>query len=154
VLSVKETTLTRLKILIDTTFLLPALGIEVEEEVIEAIRLFRKFQIYYLEVGVLEAMWCILKVVPQEKMNMVDVGLKAIRSTYQLVSPPIEAYIKAVAIFREGHRDYIDALYYASAEALNLMWLTIDYKFIDFLKEHGYKLDGIVITPEDLKYYG
>lgn len=55
--------------LVDATFLLPALGVEVEEEVMRAIGLFRKLEVYYLEVGILEAMWKILKVVPPEKLE-------------------------------------------------------------------------------------
>ncbi len=40
-------------ILVDTTFLLPALGISVEEEAEEIIPYFRKLNIYYLEAGLL-----------------------------------------------------------------------------------------------------
>ena len=53
-----------LKVLVDTMFLLPALGFEVEEETMEVIRLFHEIEVYYLEVELLEAMWKALKVVP------------------------------------------------------------------------------------------
>ena len=42
--------------LIDTTFLLPALGVEVEEEAMKVIPFFRKLEVYYLEAGLMEAM--------------------------------------------------------------------------------------------------
>ena len=51
----------RPKILIDTSFLLPALGIEVEEEAMRIIPLFRRLEVYYLEIALLEAMWKVLK---------------------------------------------------------------------------------------------
>ena len=40
----------RPRILIDTTFLLPALGVEVEKEAMDVIRLFERAEVYYLEV--------------------------------------------------------------------------------------------------------
>ena len=45
------------ELLVDTTFLLPALGIDVEEEALEAISLFPRFKVYYLEASLLEAIW-------------------------------------------------------------------------------------------------
>jgi len=43
-----------LKVLIDTSFLLPALGVEVEKEVTEAIKNFKKAEVFYLEESLLE----------------------------------------------------------------------------------------------------
>ena len=47
----------RPRLLVDTTFLLPPLGVEVEREAMEVIPFFREFEIYYLEAGLLEALW-------------------------------------------------------------------------------------------------
>ena len=146
----RRSTSVKPKILVDTTFILPALGIEVEEEAMSIIPLFRKFNIYYLEVSILEAMWKIIKLVPTDKLNRVRMGLHAIRSTYYLLKPSPEAYMDAITIYREGHRDYIDALHYTSAKTEGMPLLTIDYEFIDFLKGHGYQVDGIINTPKDL----
>ena len=44
----------RIKILVDTSFPLPALGMKIERKGIEAIRLFRFPEIYYLEIALLE----------------------------------------------------------------------------------------------------
>ena len=47
-----------LNVLVDTSFLLPALGIEVENDVLDAIRLFTKgIEALYIEAALLEAMW-------------------------------------------------------------------------------------------------
>ncbi|PCN50910.1 hypothetical protein B6U99_01895 [Candidatus Geothermarchaeota archaeon ex4572_27] len=62
-----------------------------------------------------------------------------------------EAYIKAIDIYRKGHHDYIDALYYVSAISENMWFLTIDLNFIDFLRKHRYRVDGVVLTPDGLK---
>ncbi len=57
----REGSLTNKEILVDTSFLLPALGIDVEEIVYQAIKKFKKYNVYYLDVSLLEAMWIILK---------------------------------------------------------------------------------------------
>ena len=144
-------TLNRLAVLIDTSFLLPALGVGIEEEAERVIPLFRKINVYYLEAGLLEAMWKILKIANSKALKRVEVGIDAIRKTYNLASPPPEAYVEAAKIYRAGHRDYIDALHYSTAKALNLKLLTIDRQFIEFLLNNRYEVEKIVITPERLK---
>ncbi|MEM2590762.1 MAG: PIN domain nuclease, partial [Zestosphaera sp.] len=79
------------RVLVDTTFLLPALGVEIEEDALKAIALFRKLEIYYLEVGILEAMWKVLKAIPPEHLDIVKVGLDSIRNTYNMLDIPVEA---------------------------------------------------------------
>ena len=139
------------RVLVDTTFLLPALGVEIEEDALKAIALFRKLEIYYLEVGVLDAMRKVLKAIPLEHLEVVKVGLDSIRNTYNTLDIPVEAYIEAYRIYNEGHKDYIDALYYSTARTTGTPWLTIDKEFIEFLKQHNYRIEGIIYTPEDLK---
>jgi len=57
----KSTSRKKPRILIDTSFSLPALGVEVEEGVLNAISLFRKVEVFYLELSLVEAMWKVLK---------------------------------------------------------------------------------------------
>jgi predicted nucleic acid-binding protein len=141
----------RLSVLIDTSFLFPALGIEIEEEGMKVIPLFRRLEIYYLEVALLEAMWKVLKIVNREKLERVRIGIEAIRRSYQIVEPPPEAYIKAIEMYNKGHRDYIDALHYETARALGMLFLTMDFKFIEFLKNNNYLVKNVVITPRELR---
>ena len=147
----RRSTSKRLSVIIDTSFLLPALGIEIEEDAMRVIPLFRKLDVYYLEIALLEAMWEMLKVVDRDKLERVRLGIEAVRSSYRAVEPPPEAYINAIEIYDRGHRDYIDALHYATARALGIPWLTVDYKFIEFLRSRNYPVEGIVLTPRDLE---
>ncbi len=147
----RKSTLVKNKILIDTSFLLPALGIDVEEEVIEAIRLFKRIEVYYLEIGLLEAMWKILRIIPINKFDRVEIGVEAIRNTYNLMLSPPRAYVEAMKIYHLGHNDFIDALYYATARIKRIPWLTIDYSFIDFLSSKDFPVEGIILTPKELK---
>ena len=141
----------RPSIIIDTTFLLPALGVDVEEEAESVIPLFRKLDVYYLEVGLLEAMWKIARIAPADKLGRVMLGLEAIRRTYKLLNPSARAFIEALLIYRKGHRDYIDALYYAVAVDTGIPLLTIDHGLIEFLVKHNYEVKGVVLTPKELR---
>ncbi|MEM4677418.1 MAG: hypothetical protein QXY55_05975, partial [Candidatus Korarchaeota archaeon] len=84
-------------------------------------------------------------------LEVVKAGLDSIRNTYNTLDIPVEAYIEAYRIYNEGHKDYIDTLYYSTAKTTDTPWLTIDKEFIEFLKQHNYKIEGIIYTPEDLK---
>ena len=146
----KGTSKSKLRFLVDTSFLLPAMGIETEKEVMEAIKYFHMAEIYYLEESILEAMWKIIKVVPASKLDRVREGIEAIMETYKQVDPHPQAYIDAYRLYHEGHRDYIDNLIYATSQKLHLPLLTADREFIDFLKEKGHSIRNIA-TPDKIK---
>ena len=145
-----QSTSRKLNLLIDTSFLLPAMGIEVENEVLEAIKYFHLVNVHFMEVSVLEAMWKILKIIPREKLNLVYRGLSAIKETYTLVSAPPNAYVKAYEMLHRGHRDYVDNLLYATAHEEKMFFLTNDQDFIDFLTSTGYPTES-VLTPLKLQ---
>ena len=145
----KQSTLRRLNLLVDTSFILPAIGIEVESEVLEAVKCFYLVDVCFTEVNVLEAMWKVLKVIPEEKLNLVYRGFSAIKETYTLVDVPPSAHVKACEMFFKGHRDYIDNLLYATAYEKNMSFLTNDQEFVSFLSSAGYPT-GFVLTPSKL----
>ena len=146
----EDTSRSKLKLLVDTTFLLPAMGIETNEEAMEAIKHFHMVEIYYLELSILEAMWRIVKVVPVDKLDRVKEGIAAIIETYKQITSPPDAYIDAYKLYHEGHRDYIDNLLYTTSQRLHIPLLTIDKEFINFLKKKGHPTHNI-ITPNKIK---
>jgi predicted nucleic acid-binding protein len=135
-----------LKVLIDTSFLLPALGIDVEEEVKEAIKYFYDVEVYYTEVSVLEAMWKVMKIIPAEELNIVENGINAIRNTYMQIVPDGSSFFQAYLLYQKGHRDFIDDLLYAVSKQKGILFLTIDGEFINFLKLKEEDVSN-VITP-------
>lgn len=135
--------------IVDTSFLLPAVGIETDPEVYDAIKLFHQYEVIYLEASILEIMWKVLKTVPPQEISRVIDGLKAIFETYTSISPPAEAYADAYQLYHEGHRDFIDNLIYATSRRVNVNLLTLDLKFVKFLREKGYPAENI-LTPADL----
>lgn len=148
--SKESTSKSKLRLLVDTSFLLPAMGIDTEKEVMEAIKYFHMAEIHYLEVSILEAMWKIIKVVPADKLDRVGEGIESIMETYKQVNPHPQAYIDAYKLYHEGYRDYVDNLIYATSQKLHLLLLTADREFIDFLKEKGHSIRNIA-TPDKIK---
>lgn len=139
------------KILIDTSFILPTLGFMVEREIIEAIKYFRLFKIYYSELSFLEASWKIVRLGLSGKMEIILKGIRAVKETYSKVEIPYRAYALACKMRVDGHRDMIDNLLYSTAYFLNMRFLTIDEELISFLRSTGYPVDNVIILPEELK---
>ena len=137
-------------ILLDTSFLLPTLGIDVEDDVYRALELLKKTNLFYLEAGLLEALWVAIRFSEKIPLKTIEEGIEAIRRDYILIHPSGKSFADALMIYKLGHRDFIDALHYTTALNHNIKLLTIDKQFINFLKQNNYKLEGIVLTPKDL----
>ena len=137
-----------LKVLVDTSFILPALGVEVEKEVMDTIPHFRRFEVYYSELSILEAMWKILKITRPENLSKVITGIESVHASYKHLPIPSGAFIRAVELYKRGHSDYIDNLLYSTAQSSNLRFLTIDQSFIEFLEKNGEH--GHIITPKEI----
>ena len=131
-----------MKVLVDTSFLLPALGIDVGEEVIDIIKRFDKHEIYFTELSLLEAMWVIKRIERKGEVDLklVNTGLKSIFYTYKLVKIPRTAYIKAVKDKR--HNDLIDLILYYTALAYNMKFLTLDEKLKE-IDEQGVVINSL-----------
>jgi predicted nucleic acid-binding protein len=126
-----------MKILIDTSFILPPLGIDVGESVVNIIKEFDKHEIYFTELSLIEAMWVIrrlLKEGTKVDFKIVKTGLKSVIKTYRLLRIPISAYINAVNDRR--HNDLIDMIIYYTAKAYNLKLLTLDKKLKEIDNEN------------------
>jgi predicted nucleic acid-binding protein len=126
-----------MKILIDTSFILPPLGIDVGESVLNTIKEFDKHEIYFTELSLVEAMWVIrrlLKEGTKVDFKIVKTGLKSVIKTYRLLRIPISAYINAVNDRR--HSDLIDMIIYYTAKAYNLKLLTVDKKLKEIDNEN------------------
>jgi len=126
-----------MKILIDTSFILPPLGIDVGESVLNTIKEFDKHEIYFTELSLVEAMWVIrrlLKEGTKVDFKIVKTGLKSVIKTYRLLRIPISAYTNAVNDRR--HSDLIDMIIYYTAKAYNLKLLTLDKKLKEIDNEN------------------
>jgi len=73
--------LEKTKILIDTSFLLPALCVDVQEEVYKAISHFRRINVYYTKLEILKTIWKILRIFDGIKLDKIFLGLESMKRT-------------------------------------------------------------------------
>jgi len=145
---------TKYKILLDSTYILPILGIEVEdiEEILTTLReLSRngKAIFYYTEFNIIE----ILGKISREDYdpNIVSKGLSIIQEEFKLTNPTTEGYIKAIELKKKGFKDLIDLLLYTTSTTRNLIFLTRDKPLIEFLKNSREDIENIIYEEEFIK---
>ena len=93
---------TELRILLDSTYILPILGVEVEgiDEVLVVLRRLRRkkrARFYYTEFNILEILGKIAKV--RYNRDIVATGLSLIQEEFELVHPTVEGYIKGFRFY-------------------------------------------------------
>jgi len=142
------------KILLDTSFLLPTLGIEVEREVVQAISRIdhEQTQLFYSEWSLLESSWVAIRLM---KQNMFEEpvyrrGLLSITKThvYNTITMDPDDYLTALTFFQKGHPDMIDNLLYAAALRNGCKFLTIDKGLSHFISKTG--LEDVILTPNGI----
>ncbi|MEZ0248994.1 MAG: PIN domain-containing protein [Thermoproteus sp.] len=138
-----------MRILLDTTYLLPILGVKVPE-VTPALRALRgrgDLELYYSPFSLLEALGKIVK--GRYDPRSLEAGLTSIAARFGEVTPSPSGYLKAAELRQRGHRDLIDLLLYATARDRGLRLLTRDLDLLGFLRKAGEDLD-VVVTEEEL----
>ncbi len=135
------------KVLLDTTYLLPIVGIEVEN-LSKTLALLKKLHdsnmaiYYYTPFNIFEILGKLSKI--EYDRRLVEIGLRAIEEKFKLAYPTLEGYIKALELRRKGFRDLIDLLLYTTSLDHGLLFLTRDQDLIDFLKDNNEVLDNIL----------
>lgn len=142
----------KVKILLDTTYLLPSLGVRVRglEDVFNKLRkLYSEdsVELFYSPYSLLEALGKISKTRFDEKT--VGDGLLSIieSNVYKEALPTPEAYLKALKLKAKGFRDLIDLILYTTALSRNFKLLTRDDQLIEFIKKVGE--DATAFLAED-----
>jgi predicted nucleic acid-binding protein len=136
------------RILLDTSFILPFLGIDVGEVIAGVLHRLRDYELYYSELSLLEALWKIVKVVSFDKLDIVLEGLTLIRRDLRLAQVNEKAVKTALELYKLGHRDLIDNLLYGISLSQNLKFLTIDRELVSFVKSNNYP--DTFISPIEL----
>ena len=136
------------KILLDTSFLLPMVGVRVREVEKLLERLWIRYrrgevQIYYTELNLLEISWKLNRIRYDPKI--VVSGLKSIERNFVKAPLKYASLIRALELKRKGFHDLIDLLLYAIAHENKLQFLTLDGALIKFLKSVG-EDTSIIVT--------
>ena len=142
----------KLRILLDTSFVLPTLGIDTGREVSESLRKLDevKAELYYSRFSILESLWIVAKLA---KNNTFDAdrfsqGLRSILEggRYKGIEENSKVFEEAI-----GHRDMIDNVLYSTSLHFNLKLLTLDDELKEFVRRN--KLNDVLISPNQIIYY-
>ena len=143
-----------MKVLLDTTFLLPLFGIKVRE--IEEGRLIsvgralreRGVGLAYPKLLIVELAAKIGREafkrggLPPEASEALEALFSEV--DVELVEPKVEHVITAIEMRVRGHKDFFDNLLYATALHEGMKLLTEDDGLVGFLNEKGYRADFVV----------
>jgi len=139
------------RILLDTTFLLPTLGINVKDYD-EVYKKLKNYVVYISRYSILEALWVLNSFKKRGYYNEKTVreGLDSLllNNRFMKIDETPEALILSMKLYDLGHRDLIDNLLYSIAYTSDLLFLTVDDKFMKFIEK--IKMKDIFITPEML----
>lgn len=146
----------KIKILLDSTYLFPIIGVRVEgiEKALLVLRELRRrglLEIYYTPFNILEIIGKISRI--KYDYNIVSKGLTLIEEEFILIAPTTKGYLKALILKSKGFKDLIDLLLYTTALTRNLKFLTRDRDLIDFLKREGEELENILYEEDFIKEY-
>ncbi len=138
-----------LKILLDTSFILPVLGFKTNDIIMNTLPLLRSCEAYYSDLSILEAMWKISKIAKErEQVRVILEGAELLRATFKHAGIDGKAIEIAIGLYQRGHRDLIDAMLYGISVSSGLKLLTIDKELRSFIKSNG--LEDILLHPEEL----
>lgn len=144
-----------MKVLLDTTFILPSLGIDVGEEVTKGLEKLAhiKADIYCSRFSILETLWVAARLSRSANFNAESFkqGLRSILESgrYMKVEEGSEIFNEALRLYRIGHKDMIDNILYASSTHLNLKLLTLDTELKKFINNK--RLNDTIIYPNQIR---
>jgi len=144
-----------LKLLLDTTFILPSLGVDVGQEVSKGLEKLAHIEadIYCSRFGILEALWVAAKLSGSGNFNEESfrLGLRSILESgrYMKVEEDSEIFNEALRLCMLGHKDMIDNMLYTSSTRLNLKLLTLDTELKEFIRNKG--LNDTLIFPDQIR---
>ncbi|MBS7648769.1 MAG: hypothetical protein QXK89_09075 [Candidatus Bathyarchaeia archaeon] len=150
----------RVKALLDSTYILPSFGVEVEGLSLDHIAKLREVGIKgKVEFHCLSVVWVeVIGKICREKERLredlddvVDVAVKSLLESgfYKWLTPTSNAVKLAFKLRMLGHRDNIDNLLYATSTENNMLLLTMDEDFKKFLLKNNFKVENLV-NHEDL----
>jgi PIN domain nuclease of toxin-antitoxin system len=146
--------LSTLKVLLDTSFLLPTLGVDTGEEVFKGLKRLAEIEadIHYSRFSVLESLWItarLSRVVGFDSERFRH-GLRSIIESrkYAKIDETSDIFDDALRLHMLGHKDMIDNILYASAIHLDLKLLTLDIELKRFICNK--RLTDPLMFPNDL----
>jgi len=143
-----------LRILLDTSFILPSLGIDVGGDVLKGLKRLGevKAEIFYSPFSILESLWVAARLSASSTFDgeSFSLGLRSVieGGRYRKVEEDSKTFNDALRLYTLGHRDIVDNILYASSLRLSLKLLTLDNELKEFIHKRG--LEDPLISPDQL----
>ncbi|NIP66589.1 PIN domain-containing protein [Candidatus Bathyarchaeota archaeon] len=134
-----------MKLLLDTSFILPTLGIDTGEDTRQTLKKLAnlKTEIHISRYTLLESLWVAAKLIKNQEFNSerFQLGLRSILETgrYTKVDENPQTFIQALRLYSLGHKDMVDNLLYTTSKTHSLKLLTLDTELKDFITHQGLK---------------
>ena len=141
-------------VLLDTSFILPTLGVGVEEvgaDELETMRdVSKRTRFYCSHVSFVEILGLLGKSRNVDD-SAVRTGIKSLfeSGVYRWVDPSSNAIQLALELRRKGHKDNIDNILYSVAFDSGMLFLSLDKELKSFLQKNSYDTD-IIVNIKDL----
>lgn len=143
-----------LKVLLDTSFILPTLGIDTGKEVLKGLKKLAeiKADVHYSSFSILESLWITAKLsrVVDFDTERFRHGLRSIIESrkYAKIDENSEIFHDALRLHMLGHKDMIDNILYASSAHLSLKLLTLDIELKRFIGNK--RLTDTLVFPDEI----
>jgi predicted nucleic acid-binding protein len=143
-----------LRILLDTSFLLPTLGIDTGRDVARGLKRLSETnnQLHYSSFNILECLWQLARITKEESSTLEAsrLGLRSIIEgrRYAKTNEDSRIFDQALGLYRMGHTDMIDNILYAVSLHHNLRFLTIDETLREFINRK--RLENTLIRVDQI----
>jgi len=139
-------------VLVDSSFLLPTLGVKVaqisDSDLRELAKLRSRVTFLCLYQSLVEVLGQVARAAASDKsaVETIEAGLRSLLESgvYTWVSPSVRALVEALEMRRKGHGDMIDNMLYAAASERRALFLSLDKDLIDFLAKNDYSIENVV----------
>ena len=143
-------------VLLDSTFLLPTFGVEVEDIGADDLKTLKdsskKVGLYCSYFSFVEILGKLARNSTESNFEAIDLAIRSLleSGTYGWVNPSAKAIALAFELRTKGHRDNIDNILYSTALDAGMRFLSMDEELKDFLSRKGYNTK-IMIGVKQLK---
>jgi len=127
-----------MKVLLDTSLLLPTLGIDVENAD-KILKKLRGCELFYSDFSILECLWVVNSLKRRGKFDrdVFEMGMNSLFECYAKAEINAETVLKAFGIYGIGHRDIIDCLLYSIALNNNMKFASLDKELRKFVRDNN-----------------
>jgi len=142
-------------VLLDTSFLLPTLGLDVSEITksdLESVRAAsKKVRLHCSYASFVEILGLMGKESRKVDAKAVSTGIDSLLGSglYRWTNPSLGAIRLALELRTKGHKDDIDNILYATAADSKMLFLSLDEELKSFLARNGYD-KGLMVKAHDL----